>query len=202
MTNELQNTRYLELDFYRTSYRSVKIHQYDTNTRYIIVTVVNDASVFKLNPSTMLCNLKLITSNGRHFLKTQAIQNDGTVLITLDEGMSLISGINKAELNVYELSSNKLLSTMPFDLIVIGSVYDNDVIENTDEFDALTDLYFKSEGILNTVNNHLADENAHGYNTRINSLSEQINSISKEVYTTTATPPSGQKDGDYWTRLL
>ena len=43
---------------------------------------------------------------------------------------------------------------MPFDLIVIGSVYDNDVIENTDEFDALTDLYFKSEGILNTVNNH------------------------------------------------
>lgn len=33
-------------------------------------------------------------------------------------------------------------------------------------------------------------------------LRNYVDSLSHEVYTTTATPPENQKDGDYWTRLL
>ena len=33
-------------------------------------------------------------------------------------------------------------------------------------------------------------------------LRNYVDSLSHEVYTTTATPPKNQKDGDYWTKLL
>ncbi|MCI8527740.1 MAG: BppU family phage baseplate upper protein [Lachnospiraceae bacterium] len=153
----MNNTRYLELDFYRTSYKSVKAHQYDKDTRFIEVTCINDASVYPLNPSTMTCNLKLITPDKRCMWKSATIQDNGTVLITIEESMLLAAGICKAELNVYELDSQKLLSTMPFDLIVIGSVYDNSVIESTNEFNVLNDLLFKAHGIFETLKAHLAD---------------------------------------------
>lgn len=153
----MNNTRYLELDFYRTSYQSVKAHQYDKNTRYIVVTCMNDASAYPLNPSTMTCNLKLITPDKRCLWKPAEIQADGTVLISIEEGMLLAAGICKAELNVFELDNQKLLSTMPFDLIVIGSVYHNSIIENTHEFSVLHDLLFKAHGIFETLKTHLAD---------------------------------------------
>lgn len=153
----MNNIRYLELDFYRTSYKSVKAHQYDKDTRFIEVTCINDASVYPLNPSTMTCNLKLITPDKRCMWKSAIIQDNGTVLITIEESMLLAAGICKAELNVYELDSQKLLSTMPFDLIVIGSVYDNSVIESTNEFNVLNDLLFKAHGIFETLKAHLAD---------------------------------------------
>lgn len=137
------NTQYLELDFYRSSYKSVKTKQYDKDTRYIRVTCVNDATIYKLDASTMECNLKMITPDGRAMLKPQTIQTDGTVLIKLEDSMLLASGICKAELNVLEQSSKKLLSTMNFDLIVIGSVYSNDIITASDEFDALTEALLK-----------------------------------------------------------
>lgn len=153
----MNNTRYLELDFYRTSYKSVKAHQYDKNTRFIEVTCINDASVCQLNSDSMNCRLKLTTPDGRHMWKDEEIQANGTILISLEESMLLVPGICKAELNIYELDSQKLLSTMPFDLIVIGSVYDNSIIESTDEFNALNTLLFAAHGIYETLKEHITN---------------------------------------------
>ena len=138
----MTHTIFLELDFYRTGYRSVKAHQYDKDTRFIEVTCIKDASAYPLNPNTKTCILKLQTPDGRHMLKTQTIQPDGKILIALEESMLLAAGTCRAELNVYELSTRKLLSTMPFDLIVIGSVYDNSIVEDSDEFSLLNDMIF------------------------------------------------------------
>jgi hypothetical protein len=138
----MTHTIFLELDFYRTGYRSVKAHQYDKDTRFIEVTCIKDASAYPLNPNTMTCILKLQTPDGRHMLKTQTIQPDGKILIALEESMLLAAGTCRAELNVYELSTKKLLSTMPFDLIVIGSVYDNSIVEDSDKFSLLNDMIF------------------------------------------------------------
>ncbi len=103
---------------------------------------IKDASAYPLNPNTMTCILKLQTPDGRHMLKTQTIQPDGKILIALEESMLLAAGTCRAELNVYELSTKKLLSTMPFDLIVIGSVYDNSIVEDSDKFSLLNDMIF------------------------------------------------------------
>jgi len=138
----MNQTRYLELDFYRTGYRFVKAHQYDKDTRFIEVTCVNDASAYPLDPAAMTCDLKLVTPDNRHMLKQETIQENGTVLVALEESMLLTAGICKAELNVYDLDNHRLLSTMPFDLIVIGSVYDNSIIEESDEFSALNEILF------------------------------------------------------------
>ena len=144
----MTHTIFLELDFYRTSYRSVKAHQYDKDTRFIEVTCIKDASAYPLNPNTMTCILKLQTPDGRHMLKTQTIQPDGKILIALEDSMLLAAGTCRAELNVYELSTRKLLSTMPFDLIVIGSVYDNSIVEDSDEFSLLNDMIFFNKELV------------------------------------------------------
>ena len=138
----MNQTIFLELDFYRTSYRSVKAHQYDKDTRFIEVTCIKDAIPYPLDPATMTCNLKLQTPDGRHMFKTETIKPNGKIFIALEESMLLAAGICKAELNVYDIDSKKLLSTMPFDLIVIGSVYDNSIIEDSDEFSVLNDMIF------------------------------------------------------------
>lgn len=151
MSTTLNNTRHLELDFYRTSYKCVKIHQYDIDTRYVHVTCTNDASIFPLDPNQMTCVLKLVTPDNRHMLKEQTIQPDGTVLINIEASMTLVAGSNKAELNIYDITRSKLLSTMPFDLIVIGSVYNNDIVTATDEFDLLNDLIRESKEVYNNI---------------------------------------------------
>lgn len=177
----MEYIRYLELDFYRTSYKSVKVHQYDKNTRFLNIICVNNAEPFPLDKFTTKCVLKLVTPDNRHLWKNQTIQDDGSVLVTLEESMLLSAGTAKAELNVYNLSEEKLLSTMPFDLIIIGSVYDNKIIESTDEFDALNDILFKSEGIFETLNDHLDDKNAHGYNTMIRTEVERAKTAENEL---------------------
>ena len=50
--------------------------------------------------------------------------------------------------------------------------------------------------------NHLTDDDAHGYNTKIEQLSQELSIINHEKYSTSSVPPENQKDGDYWTRLL
>lgn len=190
----MNNTRYLELDFYRTSYRSVKAHQYDKNTRFIEITCINDATVYPLNPASMSCDFKLKTPDGRHMLKPQTIRSDGKVLIMLEESMLLAAGICKAELNVYEIDSKKLLSTMPFDLVVIGSVYDNKVIESSDEFDRVTSIIFENKELgdsLRQLEKDISDaenvrdsaENQRNANEQIRQSNEQtrINEENKRV---------------------
>lgn len=193
----MNNTRYLELDFYRTSYKSVKAHQYDKNTRFVEVTCVNDASIFKLDPATMECTLKFLTPDGRHMFKTESIQADGTVLIALEESMLLVSGICKAELNVYDMKSKKLLSTMPFDLIVIGSVYDNLVIENSDEFNVLNNLIFSNKE-LNESLKQLESDITEAESVRKTNENERINNenIRRSNETTRQTAETDRKNNE------
>ena len=162
----------LYLDFNQNVHKTVLAKQYDKASRFVPIQCTDDGVPFLLN-STFTVQAKTLTADNRALLENAVtVQSDGSLLLELTENMLYSPGKAHVEIIIFDTKNNRRLSPMCFDLIVEPSVYDEDRIIASDEFSALTDLYYKAS------------------------------SLSNEKYTTTATPPENQKDGDYWTRLL
>ena len=129
----------ITLDFYQNDYKAVKVKQYDKNSRNLIITCTDNGTFYKLNPISLLCNIKMNTPDGRAILETATINEDGTVLVTFTESMVYASGTGQLELDIIDSSADKSISTMILTVIIIGSVYPDDKIIASDEFNALTE---------------------------------------------------------------
>ena len=143
----LQNTQNLVTDFCRDNTPSVILKQYDKDSRFIIVRCTENGVFKKLDNKSMDCKIKVLTPDNRAIYKGSdvcEILDDGTIKVSITEGMVYTAGVARAELNVIDNSTNAQLSPMTFNMIVKPSPYGDDRVIDSDEFSALTELINKA----------------------------------------------------------
>ncbi len=139
MDNQTLQTKQqtLTLDFCQYSYKSILAKQYDNQTRYISIRCTNFGQDFPLNQN-FTAEIKILTPDGRPIFDLIPIQEDGTLLLELTESILAYPGKADAEIRIRD--EDKLLSTMTFQIMIEPSVYDDDRIIASEEFNALNDL--------------------------------------------------------------
>ncbi len=128
----------ITLDFNTNKIKVLILKQYDKKSRYAVITCTSNNSPVKLDKNLYICNVKAIVPDNRPIYNTAEIQDDGTILVEFTETMLVKSGRGYLELNIISKDSESLLSTMKLELKIESSVYDNDRVVASEEFDALT----------------------------------------------------------------
>lgn len=127
----------INLDFTQNSYKDIVVKQNDVNSRSVIITCTNNGAQCPLNHVTQTCNIKMETPDGRPIYNPTTILSDGRVQIDFTEQMVLVGGKVDAELEVIDSTSQQIIHTMNLHIVVVSSVYPNDAIVASPEFDAL-----------------------------------------------------------------
>ena len=133
----------IKLDFCQRTYNIVLAKQYDKESRFIPIICTNNGQPFSINPA-YLVHIKMLTPDKRAILNTVPIQPDGSLLLELTESMLSYPGKAEAEIRIFNEDGKKLLTTMSFFVMIEPSVYDDEQIISSDEFNALLDLMEKA----------------------------------------------------------
>lgn len=146
----LETIQKITLDFTVPRIKNVRCVENDQNSRIINIVITNDGKEYPLNSSTMSAKCKIHKPDHTYIYNEAPINSDGSVTINLTDQAMAIAGNARAELQISD-STGKILSTMPFNIIVEKSVLSNKDIESKNESD-----------VINGMINHLADcENPH-----------------------------------------
>lgn len=175
---QIQN---IKLDFCRNDYRAITVKQYDAGSRHVLITCTNNDSVYKLDSSTQKCNVKMMTPDNRAIWddKCVSITDDGKVLVTFTENMVMANGTGQLEIQVIEKATYRELSTMILTVIIVGSVYSNDTIIASDEFNILTDVLKEIEDAVEAAKN-------------VNDIIDNINELESDVEASEAARKSAE----------
>lgn len=177
------------LDISQSKHVVVDINQYDTNTRELFINIANDGKQFEI-PDHVRVLLKYDKPDKYDVLNECEIIDSNTVRIVFTDQMTMCAGRAKAQLMLIDYETNQVLHTMQFIVNVRESVIEGETATSSDEFQALIDA---------TVDCYAAIDGAIATKKEMKELMESVN---HEQYTNDSTPPTGQKTGDYWTRLL
>lgn len=112
--------------------------QYDANSRYINVKLMTSSGQYRV---TGACQLNAVKPNGAHVYISGANNPDGTVTFGLTSNMLTDIGNVACDISIFDEddSSQVLLTSSTFFVVVDKSNYDADAIEGSDEFSTVTE---------------------------------------------------------------
>lgn len=133
----------------RNIFSAIVAKQFDTNSRFLKVTLTNLGDVLTVpNTATVVINALREDGQSRAFLGTA--NTDGTVTVPLTQWMLELDGEVKCDISVVNADESKLTSTM-FILAVEEAAYSGDDIEEDEHYDLLVAL-------LSEVSNYAIEE--------------------------------------------
>ena len=139
---DLQTAQNVSIDFNQKGYKTINAKQYDKETRHIVIRCTDNGTFVPLD-STIYANARTMTADGRALLDSATIRDDGTILLELDDTLLAAPGRAATQIDIYQSGTEKRLATMSFFINVEPSVYGDDAIIASDEFNALTELIKK-----------------------------------------------------------
>ena len=145
---DIKNIQKITVDFYNNKIIFIRAKQYDKKTRYLIVSCTNNGTFIKFNPEDTICNLKMLTPDNRAIYNEEVINEDGTILVEFTESMLCSAGKGKIELNMLSKDYSTLISTMTIDIIIEPSVYDNDKVISSDEYNILDKIIIDGKKLI------------------------------------------------------
>ena len=145
---DIKNIQKITVDFYNNKISFIRAKQYDKKTRYLIVSCTNNGTFIKFNPEDTICNLKMLTPDNRAIYNEEVINEDGTILVEFTESMLCSAGKGKIELNMLSKDYSTLISTMTIDIIIEPSVYDNDKVISSDEYNILDKIIIDGKKLI------------------------------------------------------
>ncbi|WP_263453078.1 phage baseplate upper protein [Clostridium perfringens] len=146
----------LTLDISRQSYSNIVVKQRD-NTRYLLVQILDNCIKFNLeNKTVRICARK---PDGKEVFNDATIvdANEGMIEVLLTSQMLAVPGIIDAELTIYE--GQQILSTMNFKITVEESFRNENSIESSNEYSALTKTLYEVEKIKQNILKEIFDDN-------------------------------------------
>ena len=111
---DLKSVQTFTLDFNRNDFKIIRAKQYDKTSRFFHIICTENGKDIKLNSTNMVAYFKMVTPDKRNIYERDkiCILDDGTILIELTETMLSKPGNAEAEINIVDLDSHGLLSTM------------------------------------------------------------------------------------------
>lgn len=159
----IHNIQRIRADLYDNSEIVVRAKQYDKASRYLNITCTNNGQTIRVSPDEYVAYSKIETPTYRALHTKETINPDGTITVALTDNALNSPGKGKIDVNLYSQNEESLISTMSITLVIQGSVYNDEVEINTDEFSALTDLIaevtFKEKAYEKAENGRVAAEN-------------------------------------------
>lgn len=158
----LEIIKELKVDFYNAKYISVNVKQCDRSSRYILVTCCNQEDFFPIDNIYNYAFVRYRKPDDKNVFNLCDITEDGRVLIELTEQMTSFVGkcfidlviVHNEPISPYSLTFNSgelltnentsIVSTMLFCVNVLETAIDSDIIESTDEYNALNELLIKA----------------------------------------------------------
>ena len=138
----LKTIQNISIDFNQKGYKTINANQSDKETRYVVVHCTDNGTFVPLD-NTVYANARTMTADGRALLDPVTVQDDGTILLELDDTLLAAPGRAATQIDIYQSGTEKRLATMSFFINVEPSVYGDDAIIASDEFNALTELIKK-----------------------------------------------------------
>lgn len=149
----LQITKKITLDFQNKNIVSINAKQYDKESRYIEITVINQGSLYTLDKNSVSAFIRLRKPDSLGVFNSCQITDQGKILVELSEQCLSSPGKANADIVLVEkiFSSgqvsiddiNKLdspiLSTMNFIVNIMPTALENSIIESSYEFNALNE---------------------------------------------------------------
>lgn len=116
--------------------------QYDANSRYLVVRIVDSNKDIAVTGAAQLNATK---PDGTHSYIAGTANEDGTVTIGLTANLLAVEGKVSCDITVFDSADggSSLLTTSTFFILVDESNYDSDAIESTDEFSTVSDALTK-----------------------------------------------------------
>lgn len=181
----LQITKKITLDFQNKNIVSVNAKQYDKESRYIEITVINQGSLYAIDKNSVTAFIRLKKPDSLGVFNSCQITDQGKILVELSEQCLSSPGKANADIVLVEkvFSSgqvsiddiNKLnspiLSTMNFIVNITPTALDNSTIESSYEFNALNEALSQidynnkkvenlDKTLTNNENQRIQNENA------------------------------------------
>lgn len=180
----LQITKKITLDFQNKNIVSINAKQYDKESRYIEITVINQGSLYTLDKNSVSAFIRLRKPDSLGVFNSCQITDQGKILVELSEQCLSSPGKANADIVLVEkiFSSgqvsiddiNKLdspiLSTMNFNVNIVPTALENSAIESSYEFNALNEALSQidynnkkvetlDEILTNNENQRISNEN-------------------------------------------
>lgn len=134
----LETIQTITLDLTVHKIKNVHCVEDDQQSRIINVLVTNNGEAYPLDSATMVARYKIHKPDHTYIYNNAAINEDGTVTITLPDQAMTVPGILHSALQISK--NEKIISTMPFNIIVEKSVFGNKDLESQNESDVLNDM--------------------------------------------------------------
>ena len=169
----------VNIDLTEQKYILINAKQYDSKSRFVLVTCYNDGNLLELSTKSNSAFVRYKKADGFGVFNECGITDDGKIMMELTEQMLAVSGTATADIMIVDNteSSSKpsigntgtviipedsfVISSMLFYVNIIPIPLDNAQIESTYEFSALNDLLKKVnadyEKII-TISQGYADE--------------------------------------------
>lgn len=181
----LQITKKITLDFQNKNIVSINAKQYDKESRYIEITVINQGSLYALDKNSVSAFIRLRKPDSLGVFNSCQITNQGKILVELSE--QCLSSPGKANADIVLIEKvfsngevsiddiNKLnspiLSTMNFIINITPTALENSIIESSYEFNALNEALSQidynnkkvetlDKTLTNNENQRIQNENA------------------------------------------
>lgn len=164
------NVLLMEID--KPLYETIHSVQYDRNSRFVHVKLLNNSLPFDLtNKRVILSGSK---PDGEEIFNTCKIVED-LVVIEITEDMNAVPGVSEYSLEIYG-GDMSLLQTKNFKIKVTPSVRSNKV-ESRSEVKALTDALSE----VQNIDNRFAETNAQLSQKAIVNNTSNVNTVSKDI---------------------
>lgn len=138
LENKVVTHMTLSTDMYvRNNPPYIYAKQYDANSRYLVVRIMDSNKDF---PVTGIAQLNATKPDGTHSYIEGETNADGTVTIGLTSKLLAVEGKISCDITVFASSAKDraLLTTSTFFIIVDKSNYDADAIESSNEFSTVS----------------------------------------------------------------
>lgn len=148
-------TREIVLDFYENKNVIVNAKQYDKESRYLLISCMNQGAFFRLSNEQHMAFIRYRKADELSVFNKAEITEEGKVIVELTEQMLAAEGMCIADLVITEseaeitdeginVSNGSVISTMSFVVKVLSTAIDNSEIESNYEFSALNELLNKA----------------------------------------------------------
>jgi len=149
-------THEFSVDVKQEKMNVVRIPQYSKDTHQLIITLLDNGQVIPISSSEYKAYLKIAGAAGNFYYVQSTIEDD-KVKVILSDNITAFSGRHKAQIDITSItdensaSQETRLCSMPFIIYVLESVYSDDEVIASDDYQALTELLANAQGLINRL---------------------------------------------------
>ena len=144
-------THEFTVDLKQEKVQIVKVPQYNKDTHILAITISDDGSPLYLSSTDYKAYLKVAGAAGNFYNLSMTISG-GVVTITLPESLTAIPGRHNSQVDIVQTSTEARLCSMPFCIYILESVYSDEEVIASNEYQSLTDLLTTAQDLINRLN--------------------------------------------------